>query len=333
MRKKTILFICLGLLLIGSFYWVYITQSTIKQEAKKPIKIGIIVYPGAGLFYVAQDKGFFKEEGVKTEIVQIPDENQIVSSLASNQIQMFYSTADFSTIIADARVDAPEVFISDMSYGADGLVVKNNVIDISQLKGKKVYLSIGTPSHFLFRYLTNKAGLKSEEVELVNSTADQVGTAFVAGKIDYGMTWEPWLSKATERPDGKVLKTSKDEPGIIEDTVVARKDLIQSRREDTKRIMRAFFKAVNFWKNNKDEANAIMAKHFNISVADFAAQMETVKPLDYEENIKKFDPSTSLNIYEITNKAITIYTQDKVLKNKPHTANIIDSSLLKELYK
>jgi len=332
MNKKILFILIAVILLAGGLYAGFGNRTNNTVENKDPVKLGLLIYPGAGLFYIAQDKGFFKQEGVNVEIVEIADETQMVSSIASNQVQLMMSSLDLTTIIADAGVDAPQIFAFDIGYGADGLVVKNDISDIRQLKGKKVYASLGTPSHFILRYFAEKAGLKPEDIELVNTSADQVGAFLVAGKIDYGMTWEPWISKTKERSDLKVFITSKDEPGIVADTIVARRDIIQSRPEELKRIMRAYFKAVDFWRKNKEEGNAIIAKHFNIPVEELSLQMQTVKPLNYEDNLKVFDRSNKSNAYTFTEKAIQIYMEDKILKSKPDLPKLLDPSLLKVLY-
>jgi NitT/TauT family transport system substrate-binding protein len=282
--------------------------------------------------YIPAEKGYFEEEGVNAEIVLINDDSQLVSALASNKVQMLISAADFTTILADAGIDAPQIFSTDTGYGSDGLVVKNDINSISDLKGKKVHLALGFPSHFFFRFMAEKTGLQADDVEFVNITADQVGAGFVAGQIDYGMTWEPWLSKASERTDGKVLFTSREEDGIITDTIVARRDLIENRREDVKRIMRAFFKGVEFWKENPEEANAIMAKNFNIPVDEYSAMMDTIKPLDYDANLKKFNPSSERSLFELASKAADYYFEDGIIQSKPDVSKLIDASLLKELY-
>lgn len=331
--QTKILIVILVVVVVGILIWFAASkQSEPVPAAKEPIKIGIIIYPGMGPLYVAEEKGFFEEEGVDVEIIQIPDENQLVSSLAGNEVQMLESTADFSTIFADAGIDAQQIFATDIGFGSDGLVVKDDINNIAELKGKKVNLSLGTPSHFLFRFLAEREGLKGGDVEFVNTTADQVGAGFMAGQIDYGVTWEPWLSKASEREDGKVLITSREAPGIITDTILARGDLIENRREDVKGVMRAFFKAVEFWRNNPQEATAIAAKRFNLTAEEFAPLMETVKLLDYNENLKKFDESTELNIFELSEKAVEFYLEDGVIQSQPSVNNLIDASLLKELY-
>ncbi len=332
MKKITIAIIAIVVMGLVAYFGLTLnkpTQTTINSE---PIKIGVIVYPGFAPFFIADEKGYFEKEGVNAKIVLISDPNQAIPLLESNEVQLLFSSADFTTIIADAGVDAKEIFASDIGYGSDGLLVKNDVNNISDLKGKTIYLGMGYPSHFLFRYLTKQAGLKNDDVTLIDMGADQVGAAFVARQIDYGMSWEPWLSQASERKDGKLLFSSKDEPGIITDTFVVRTDTLNSRNEDVKAVVKAWFDSIKFINSNPDEANSIMAKNLGLSVEDFEAQASTIKFLTYQENLDKFNKEKPLNLYSLTDKAIEIYSEDGIIQSKPDVNKLIDPSILKELY-
>ncbi len=164
------------------------TQTTINSE---PIKVGIAVYPGFGTFYIAKEKEFFKNQGVNVEMVQL-SLDAMVPALESNQVQLLVGSTDMMPIVADAGIAAKQIFSTSISYGADGLVATKDIQKISDLKGKKVYAAYGFPGHFFFRYLAEKNGLSNKDVELINLNSEEVGSSFVAGKINAGMTWELW---------------------------------------------------------------------------------------------------------------------------------------------
>lgn len=310
------------------------TPSPNANNQEQPLlRIGIFTYPGFGPMYVAKEKGFFDQEGVRVEIVNFGvDISQGVSALASDNVQLLAGAADTPPLLADAGVDSKIVLASDIGYGADGLLVKNDVSSIKDLKGKTVNLSLGSPSHFFLRYVAEKSGLSKDDIELNMMEPDQVGAAFAAGQIDYGMSWEPWLSKASERKDGKVLFTSKDYLGAITDTFIARSDTVATRQEDVKKALRAWFKALDFIKSNPAEANEIMAKNFGLPVADLEAQLSTVKFLSHAENLDRFDQSKSMSFYELTSKAASIYKQDGVIKADINVDSVLDAQPLRTLY-
>lgn len=302
--------------------------QTVKNE--EPIKIGMGIYPGFGTFYIAKEKGFFEKQGVNVELKQL-SLDAMIPALQSNQIQLLVGSTDTMPIIADAGVAAKQIFSTSISYGADGLVTTKDVQKISDLKGKKVYAAYGFPGHFFFRYLAEKNGLSNKDIQLINLNSEEVGSSFAAGKISAGMTWEPWLSKANETKGGKVLVSSKDEPGLITDIVMARTDSIEKRREDVKKVMRAFFEALDWWEKNSTEGNAIIAKNFNLTPEEFAQMRETVKLSNLQTNLDKFNKSNKLNVYELAEKAADIYLQDGVIKAKASGDSVTDSSLLNEV--
>jgi len=302
------------------------------QQEKSPIRIGLPIYPGWAPFSIAEQKGFFRKEGVNAEIIQIQDNNQLISSLASNDVQMLACSVDCAALMVDAGVEAVQVFATDESYGADGIVVKNEIHKIEDLKGKKVYLALGFPSHFLIRTLAERAGLTPDDITLENMDPDQVGVAFVAGKVDAGVTWEPWLSKASERPDGTVLLTSKDAPGIIVDTVFVRKDLLASRPDDVKAVVRAYFLALQYAQEHPTEANKTMGESIGLSAEEFAEQFALVKPLDYQANLKKFDAAQAGSVQTLTRKASEIYLRDGVITRTIDADSMVDTSILQDLY-
>lgn len=333
LKNIVILVFVIFILIVGGLFIFEsgITGKTINEE--KLIKVGIITYPGFAPFYIAKEKGFFEKEGVNAEVVLIDDFRQAIPSLESNNVQILFSSADFTTIVADSGVDVREIFASDIGYGSDGLLVKDDVNSLSDLKGRTVYLSMGTPSHFLFRFLSEKEGLEKGNVKVIEMGADQVGAAFFAGQIDYGMSWEPWLSKASEREDGKLLFSSKDYPGVITDTFIVRADVLETRNEDVKAVVRAWFDSVKYIESNPDDSNEIMARNLGLPLEDFKAQVSTIRFLSYDENLAKFSRSSSFNIYELTEKAISIYRGDGIIQSDVNPDKIIDPTLLRSIYR
>src|SRR3989338_8749278 len=166
MKSKNLIITLIVLVVLVVGINIFYFNNKVNQQ--EPIKVGVIVYPGFAPFFIADEKGFFEKENVNAEVVLINDPNQAISLLESNQVQLLFSSADFTAIISDAGVDMKEIFASDIGYGSDGLLVKNDVNRISDLKGKTVYLGMGYPSHFLFRYLTKQAGLKNDDVTLID---------------------------------------------------------------------------------------------------------------------------------------------------------------------
>ena len=332
MNNKTIVGLVIVALLVGGVAYFGFNKSNPAPTSQEPIKIGIVVYPDSGVFYIAQEEGFFKKEGVNVDLVQIPVDN-IFAALQTNQVQMATAFApDTMTILADAGILAKQILVTSLSSGADGMLVTKNIQKISDLKDKKVYLTLGYPEHFFFDYEAQKAGLAPTDVQLVNLNSEEVGASFVSGKIDAGMTWEPWLSQGLERKDGKILFTSRDDLGVVISELVARNDLVASRREDVKKIMRAYFDAANWWNENVDKGNAIISKNFSLTAQEFAPMKNTMILATPQINAEKFDKTNPLSVYALVDMASAFYLRDGVIKTGTTGEAVTDSSLFNDLH-
>ena len=106
-----------------------------------------------------------------------------------------------------------------------------------------------------------REGLTEKDVVPVNmgSTGD-AGAAFVANRVDAAVVWEPWLSKGKSAPHGHLLIDSSKTPGLIIDTLAFRQDVVKSRPDDVRKVVRAIGQAVDYWKKNPKESVEIMTK-------------------------------------------------------------------------
>ncbi|MDO8624648.1 MAG: ABC transporter substrate-binding protein, partial [Candidatus Diapherotrites archaeon] len=302
-------------------------------KASEPLRIGVFVYPGFAPFFIAQEKDFFSRHGVNAQIVLLNDPQDSLAALSSGQVDMISSSADTAVIFADGGADVREILASDIGYGSDGILVRDDVNQISDLNGKTIYLAVGSPSYFLFRYVTSEEGLSASDFNLVDMPADQVGAAFLAGKLDYGVSWEPWLSAANQRSDGKVLLSSQDRSGLITDTFVVRTSVLRARRPEVVGVLQAWFDSVDYLESNPTEATDIMARHLSISPASLFEQLKTVRFLSVEENLERFDSNRQLGLSDLTLRASQILTTDGLMNAPVDPATLLDSSVLRDLFR
>src|SRR6187431_124888 len=64
--------------------------------------------------------------------------------------------------------------------------------DLASLKGKKIAASFGTINHLFILAILEKAGLKPEDVTLINTPPPEMTVALLAKGIDAFSGWDPW---------------------------------------------------------------------------------------------------------------------------------------------
>ena len=152
------------------------------------------------------------------------------------------------------------VLALDDSAGGDGIVARKEIKSIRDLRGKRVAVQEGSVSQFFLNVLLRDAGLLEKDVQVVNMKPGDAGAAFVAGRVDAAVTWEPWLSNGKTAPHGHMLVDSSQTPGLITDVLVFRRDVIERRPREIQGVVDAWNKAVAYWERNPAESNEIMAR-------------------------------------------------------------------------
>src|ERR1019366_6293751 len=87
---------------------------------------------------------------------------------------------------------------------------------------------------------------------------------------------------------GHVLVTTRETPRSVLGIVAANRDLLPQRKDRIVRSQRAWLQAVEFCRKNPDEAAQIMAKEFNVPIADFKRMATGAQLADLEEELSTF---------------------------------------------
>lgn len=319
---------CLAILMVvfSMIFAVIGCKKSAVEEKKGPVKekkdtfvVAIPTYPGFAIPFIAEKMGLFKDQ--KVVLKRIDDPAVINSGMIKGEIDASFTSTDSFVLAASQGVNAIAVLLTDESNGADGIVAKKKIASIVDLKGKKVALNIGWPGHFFLLYNLDKAGLTPNDVTIINMDADKAGAAFVSGKLDAAVTWEPWLSKAQEYHGGKILISTKDIKGIIIDPLIVRAETVQSYPDSVQSFVKGYFEAYNWYLSNKAEGDQIMAGALGLEVKDFEAMLSNSNLLGPAENKQMLQPGGEIE--KLFAKAADLWLAAKVIDKKPaaeHTA-------------
>lgn len=295
------------------------------------LKVGHSTWVGYGPFYIAQEKGFFKEEGVDVQFIIMEDTAIKIGAMFAGQIDVAASTSDeFPSYLKPGK--SVRYFMSvDYSNGGDGIAAKKEIKTVADLKGKKVAFEQGTISQFFLNVVLKRAGLTQADIEAVNMTATDAGTAFAAQQVDAAVTWEPALSLAVNSPNGSLLASSKELPGVIVDVLAVTDETAKTKKADLKAFARAWYRALDYLQKNPDESYAIMAKGIGgwiVNPDDFKAAATGIQYLDKDANAKLFGsngkPGT---LHQTVADAIEIWKSFQKVQVEVSPTDLIDQSM------
>jgi NitT/TauT family transport system substrate-binding protein len=266
------------------------TMATIPAEAGT-MRLGMTTWVGYGPMFLARDKGYFKENGLDVELRIIEDASLYMAAVAAGELDGNASTIDEIMKYRSPDFCFKAVLALDDSHGGDGVLVREDINSLQDLKGQQIGMNEGSVSQFWFNILLTKEGMTEKDLQITNMTADDAAAAFIAGQIPAAVTWEPHLSLVRTKKQGKVLIDSAQTPGLIVDVVDLTCDYIQKNPKDVEAFNKGVYKAVEFIKTNPDEAYAIMAKGvggYLEKPEDFAEAAKGVRFYDKARNIEFF---------------------------------------------
>lgn len=295
----------------------------------QPITIALPTWTGYGPLFLARDAGIFAEKGLEVELIVIQGLAERKQALAGKQIDGMATALDVQGTLAAAGIPISVVWVLDDSYGGDGILAKKEIATAADLKGKTVAFEVGSTSHLLLLTVLEDAGLSDTDITVAQMGASEAGAAFIAGRVDAAVTWEPWLSRGVSETDGHLLATTKDKPGIIVDSVNFHKDFVTAYPETVQAFVAAMAEAMDYWKANEQEGNEIMAAGLGIDVAEFVETAKGLKFYDLAGNKEVLGtPEAPGLLYQTLQKSLDFYLEKGVIDEKPAPRDIIDPSFV-----
>jgi len=307
------------------------SSSTPAPAALTKYRIGLGPWVGFGPFYLAREKGFFKEAGLDVELIVLTGLSERNSALKSGRIDALAAPVDYFVLSAGNRLETTIAMAVDESVGGDGIVSRKTITKVDDLRGKRVAFQHGLPGEFFLRALLLRNKLSLSDLKVTDLQTADAGAAFIAGKVDAAVVWEPWLTKATEQGKGRVLASTKDYPNLIVDCLAFNKDVVSRSPGDVQKIVNVIFKAMDYWKQNPDESNRIMAPNFQLDPAKYAVVLSGARFTDVARNREFFGSEQKPGpIYEVADRASEIWLAAKVIQSPVAPPTIISTRFVEQ---
>lgn len=210
-------------------------------------------------YYVAQAKGFFKDEGLEVEFVQI---NPRLGAMAVLNGDVTFTTSFVSTFRGVVQgLPMKTVFIL-LKKGLYYLVVRPDIIkDIHELKGKKLGVTtINGGDHIIGRELLRMKGVDPNTVQAI-----AVGNpalrfqAVVTGLVQAVSVPPPYDVQLQE--EGLKAISGPPEIGVPSSGLFAADRFIKESPQVLRRTIRAMLKANRFLEAHREETIRILAQY------------------------------------------------------------------------
>ena len=329
--------------------------SAYKALENNTVRFALNVWAGWGPIILANN-GFKPEKVWKTpdgkefrvELVLIDDPGAMISSYASGQIHIGWGTLDMLPLFVDAMVDKtgkpkdsrvmPRVYQQiDWSNGGDGIVVRENVKNVGDLRDKQLVLAQNSPSQYFALNMLVAGGIQPSEVNMIyTNTAFEAAAAFAANKAIAGVvSWSPDIYNLAKAKGNRMLVNTQTANKLISDVWFARADFAKDHPDIIEGLVRGIFDAMQELKNPDQKAacSKLMAAGYNIPAEDTMAMFNDAHNTNWGENYQFFlNQNNPTNFERIWRQSYYLYRQIGTIQNTPvRFDQVMDFSVIQKL--
>jgi NitT/TauT family transport system substrate-binding protein len=243
--------------------------------AQDKVKVGVFPVSSSLPYFVALERGFFKEQNIEPEMVRLIGGPPNVAAMITNQIDAAAVLVTIEGMNANLKKPGVAMYISinsqNRTYQMEQFVVRKGyeATSIKDLKGAKIMSAPGPANVTMAKAALAAVGLKEGDYTIDQLDMGQHVNVMTAGTFDAGYTLEP--NASTMRKLG-VARTI--ESGVIAHYVLGdpdanafvggcalTSDFVKSRPDAARRFTAAWAKAVNLINTNPHEARKHLLKN------------------------------------------------------------------------
>ena len=259
-------------------------------RADEDVTITIISFSPYAPWYIVQEKGLAK--GINLDVQIIEDITAKNAALTSGTVQCMLNTLDSVVVARAAGLPVKVIAVPAMSFGLDEMVVDQSITSVEDFPGKRYGADYAFLNHMWMLLTLKKAGIPFDQLQHSIMLPQDSAAAFVSGGLDIDVNYIPFSSQSMTRDGAHVLKTSFTdrtwERGLISEAIACNENWLAEKPEVATELLRAWFEAVNWWKENPAEGNDLIAKGLDWPVADVKLTQYGAIMLNLDQNVGAF---------------------------------------------
>lgn len=300
-----------------------------KVEPRPPLRLAIDVWPGYAFAFLAEQKGFFEQNGAAVELVLREGITNSHVLYARGEADGFFDSYPAAIRVHVEGIPTKVVYYADRSSTADGLVGRKDLKSVADLRGRVVsFDEVNSFSHLFVLKLLEKSGIPETGVQFRVVPADQVLEALRRGDIDAGHTWSTAMAQALGE-GYRLLATAQEVPAVNLDVLAFRAEVVRDQPDNVLRIVKSLVQARNYLHSHWEESIPLLARAEGMQPEEMAQGIRGVHQPDLQENVAALSDEGSL--YESGRIITDFYLERGQLPAAPDLSEILDPTFVRAL--
>ena len=217
-------------------------------DSGNTVKIGYLPSDHDAALFVADAQDLYKNKGIETELVQFNNGGDLMTAMASGDVDVGY--VGIAPVLSSISAGVPVKVISAAQTEGSGIIVNDQagISNAQDLKGK----TIATPGdasiqHVLLASYLEDNGMSLSDINESAMKVPSINDALKTGNLPAAITFQPYVSLGTT-DDGikELVDSSEILPGHPCCVVVASDDFLKNHKDTAKDIVAIHKNATDF---------------------------------------------------------------------------------------
>jgi ABC-type nitrate/sulfonate/bicarbonate transport system substrate-binding protein len=275
---------------------LFATEAALFAQA--PLQKVTISYSSSGItsieFFIAKEKGYFRDEGLEPQLVQMSANAAIAAGITGDLVGLSSIGSAIRAIQRGAPLRAVSVSLRRPLFW---MIARPEYKSVKELKGKAMgIVTFGGSQHTAARKLITLGGLDPDK----DITTIQAGEearqlqALVSNAIQVSAISPPWVLVGRDKFKMNILDSSIDKFASIQNGLAVHVKTLQEKPDLVKKMLRAKARAGRYFEQNEKEMSQTLAKMWNVDAATalesylMSKPAFTVNGIPSDEEIKEY---------------------------------------------
>jgi len=246
---------------------IIFTTNVYAQEVEKEVVLACESSFLASSVWIAENKGYFKEEGLNVKIKEFGSGRTALATML-NEGGIDICTVAQTPIMFNSFKRNDYVIVAAMVYADNDVKILarkdkgiNKPLD---LNGRKVGLTKGSTGHYFSSLFSVLNDVDYSELEIVDIDATGLTQALVDGHVDAICTWEPYIINTKIILGEKAIEFSTKNLFREDFYFVTNKIYLKENQDAIRKFLKAIDKGDKFIQNNNELARDIVSNRLEI---------------------------------------------------------------------
>ena len=269
LRYIILIIVAAAVLAAGAYFFVNSGQGIKPVGPPEKVTIAYSVATDAAVAAIAHMQGYYRKEGLDAAARLHPYGKLALQDVLEGKAD-FATVGETPIVFAIIKGERVSIIATIQSTNMENAIVARRdrgIGALSDLKGRKIAATRGTTMDYFLDVILGTQGISRKEVTVIDLKPNEMLDALARGDVDAISSFHPYIIPAQKKLGVRGITLQDKDIYTATFNIVAKQEFIHRNPEKVKKVLRALIRAEEFVRQNKTEAQTIVADFSGVDIA------------------------------------------------------------------